>query len=522
MTIGSNAAIDRAEQFAKSGQLQQAVAVLRDILAKDADSFEANYALGVLYDRAGRTDLSLPLLRHAVQLRPSAFDVLLHLGIVERDQELLVDALAHLEAAITIQSDSATAHSALASVYVDRNDRDAAIKAFLTALALEPENSEINTKLASLYAMSGDADKAAAGFRAAIRHDPLCGGAHYGLAFLQPTTEHGDDIAGMEQALLSEKLADADRVLVGLALGKACEDRKQYNRSFELTCQANQLQHELTRYSFAEQERMFDRHRQALNQEFIDHCKRSPISDDTPIFVLGMPRSGTSLVEQILASHPSVHGAGEVEYTRFLADEVRRMTGRPFPEAIGTLAPEKLRELGLEYIRKLKGGAGQAQRVVDKLPHNFLRVGLFAALMPNAKIVLCGRDPLDNCVSIYQHQFSADHGYASDLAELGEYYRLYSELMSFWIGLFPDRIYRISYEQLVADADGQIRELLRYCELPFHSNCLSFYEAERMVVTPSALQVREPLHSRSIGRARKYEQHLQPLIEALGRNDSIA
>jgi hypothetical protein len=239
-----------------------------------------------------------------------------------------------------------------------------------------------------------------------------------------------------------------------------------------------------------------------LNQGFIDHCKDCRIDNATPILVLGMPRSGTSLVEQILASHPLVYGAGEVEYSRFFADDVRKMTGKPFPQDIGTIAPGKLRELGLQYIQRLRSNAGVAQRVVDKLPHNFLRIGLFAALMPNARIVLCDRDPLDNCMSIYQRDFSASHGYASNLSELGEYYKLYENLMSFWTKLLPGRIYRISYENLVANTEQQIRELLRYCELPFHADCLAFYETERMVVTPSALQVREPMHNKSIGRAQ--------------------
>ena len=494
--------------------------MLRDVLVKDANSFEANYALGVVYDSAGRTDLALPLLRNAVRLRPNSFDALLRLGTVERDQGLLAEALAHLEVAATIEPDNTIAHSALGSVYIDRNDQNAAIKVLLAALALEPENSEINTKLASLYAMSGDAEKAAARFRTAIRHDSRCGEAHYGLAFLQAMTEHGDDIAAMEQVLRSEKLADSDRVLVGLALGKAYEDLKQYDRSFELTYQANQLQLKLTHYSFAEHKQIFDRHKQALNQDFIKHCENSLIGDDMPVFVLGMPRSGTSLVEQILASHPSVYGAGEVEYARFLADDVRRMTGKPFPEDIGTLAPERLRELGLEYIRRLKESAGQAQRAVDKLPHNFLRVGLFAALMPNAKVVLCDRDPVDNCVSIYQRQFSADHGYASDLTDLGEYYRLYEELMCFWMELFPGRIYRISYELLVSNPDEQIKKLLQYCELPFHENCLSFYAADRLVITPSSMQVRQPMHTRSVGRATHYTEQLHSLIDELDRGPS--
>ncbi|MDH3480870.1 MAG: sulfotransferase [Gammaproteobacteria bacterium] len=514
--------IERAERYQKAGQNAQAASILRDVLAGDRKNFEANYALAVLYDRAGRADLSLPLFRKAVQLRPDAFEAVLRLGLVERDQGSLADARTHLARAASIRPDSVEALCALGSTHINLNDRAAAFEAFIRALTVQPDSEDINTKLGSLYAISGEPDKAAECFRKVILHRPLCGNAHYGLAFLRRARKETADMDRMQQAFTSPAITDHDKVLVGYALGRACEELAQYDKAFEFISQANKLQHSLVSYSFDEQKSLFDRHMQALNQGFIDHCQECRITEDTPIFVLGMPRSGTSLVEQILASHPQVFGAGEVEYSRFCADDVRRMTGKPFPQDIGTVAPARLRELGLDYIRRLKANAATAPRVVDKLPHNFLRIGFFAALMPNAKIVLCDRDPLDNCVSIYQHQFSADHGYASDLTELGKYYKLYEDLMAYWMELLPGRIHRIRYENLVGAAGVEIRELLKYCELPFHADCLSFHEADRMVVSPSALEVREPLHGRSVGRADNYRQHLQTLINALAGNGAVA
>jgi len=228
-----------------------------------------------------------------------------------------------------------------------------------------------------------------------------------------------------------------------------------------------------------------------------------------------MPRSGTSLVEQILASHPAVYGAGEVEYSRHIAEQVRMLTGRPFPQNIESVSPERLRDFAISYIDKVKAHAGTAARVCDKLPHNFLRIGLFVALMPNAKIVLCNRDPLDNCLSIYQHNFSSDHGYACDLAILGRYYRLYENLISFWEEQFPGHVYRIEYEDLVHSTESQVRKLLEYCGLSFHEACLSFHDNSRTVRTPSASQVRQAIYTDAVGRARNYEPYLKPLIQAL-------
>jgi len=386
---------------------------------------------------------------------------------------------------------------------------------FNKALAQKPDDAELNSRLAALCAIRGDPDKAATHFRKAISKDPLYGDAHYGLAFLPKPAGFSDDLERMLFAFESPDTPERDRILLGYALGRTLEATSQFEQAFDYFREANQLQRRSIRYSTDEQRALFDRHKRALDQAFIDYCRPRRVTDETPILVLGMPRSGTSLIEQILASHPNVHGAGEVEYSRLFAEDVRRLSGKPFPQDICTIAPDTLRELALTYISRLKINADSASRVVDKLPHNFLRIGLFAALMPNVKIILCERDPLDNCISIYKHNFSADHGYATDLAELGEYYKLYRELISHWLDLLPGNIYRIRYENLVANVESQIRDLLQYCDLPFDPACLSFHETIRTVNTPSALQVREPMHSKSIGSAKRYERRIQPLVDAL-------
>ena len=489
--------------------------MLRNVLARESENFEANCALGKLYYTAGRKDLAIPLLKKAVRIRPDDFEAALNLGIIEREQGKVADAHTHLTKAAAIEPDNAIAHATLGALHVDRDDIDAATIEFQRALELEPDNVEVNTQMGSLYAIHGEPDQAIIYFRTAIAHRPLYGGAHYRLAFLQKITDHTDDVRRMEKAFHSPDISDQDRILVGIALGKVFDDLTQYNRAFECMHEANQLQRRSIVYSTNEQRKIFEWHMQSLNQDFIEHCKTCRIVDDTPVFILGMPRSGTSLVEQILACHPSVYGAGEVEYSRLFAEKTRQLTGKPFPQNIDTIAPQKLRDLGLSYIDHLKTNAGSARRVTDKLPHNFLRVGLFAALMPNAKLIHCYRNPLDNCLSIYQHKFSILHGYACDLNELGEYYKLYQEIMNFWENQFPGHIYHIGYESLVENTESQVRDLLEFCGLTFHVDCLAFHKSTRAVSTPSAPQVRQPIYKDSVGRAKNYEQYLQPLIDAL-------
>lgn len=385
------------------------------------------------------------------------------------------------------------------------------------AVSLDPESIEAHIALGLLHANNGEPEKAAIFYRKAIVLDPQSGDANYGLSSLQITTNRSADAERMEIALRSTDLSDANRVLIGYALGRAYEGLGKYDQAFAVVHAANRCQRKSIFYSRDEQKAMFERHKNALDQCFIDHCRSCCINDETPILVLGMPRSGTSLVEQILASHPEVHGAGEVEHTRRFAEDVSKLTGKPFPQNIASLAPQKLRDLGLEYIKSLRQNAGTALRVVDKLPHNFLRIGLFAALMPNAKIILCDRDPLDNCMSIYQHHFHEGHGYAANLTELGQYYNLYRDMISFWTELLPGHIYRLSYENLVAHTEEQVKALLQYCRLSFHADCLSFHKTARFVSSPSATQVRKPMYRASIGKGGNYDQHLRPLIEALAQ-----
>ena len=419
----------------------------------------------------------------------------------------------------TIANDPAVAeaHAALGLLLADRGDIDAATEAFGRALELDPDNASLHTHMGRFSVNCGEAGRAADHYRQAIALEPHCGDAYYGLALLRGQIET-EDIARMEIAFKSTEISDHERMLVGFSLGKIFDDLRQFDKAFGFTREANELQRKSSSYSIDEQREIFRRHREGLNRQFLEQCRNHAVSDNAPILVVGMPRSGTTLVEQILASHPLVHGAGEVEHVRLLVERVRKLTGKPFPQNISEIAPEILRDLCQVYVGNLRAHAEEARHVTDKLPHNFLRIGLFAALLPNAKIIECHRNPLDNCLSIFQHYFAAEHGYASDLHDLGRYYGLYEDMMDYWQQLVPGHIHRVNYEQLVGDFEVQVRKLLEYCELPFHVDCLSFHRSRRVVSTPSASQVREPIYSNAIGRSKNYKNHLQRLSAALARN----
>ena len=509
------AELNQAIQCQNNGQFERAIDILKMILTRDPDHVEANYALGMVYHRINRNDLSIPLLLKTVALRPKMFDAALNLGTIQRAAGLLIDAQDSLERAIALKPTSSKAHVTLGLLLVDRNDIDAAARMFERAIALQPLNGEAHAQMGLVHKTRGDLEQALVCYRKAVALKPQYGEAHRGLAYVRTFKEYDRDIELMEQIYRAPTTPDSERLLLGFALGKIFDDLGRYDEAFGYLLEGNRLKRQTGHFSIAQSVQQFENLKRALGRDFSERHREHASPDATPIFIVGMPRSGTTLVEQILASHPDVFGAGEVDYLKTVTDAAERQTRKMFPLGLETLAPGSLRDATDTYLAKLKTGAGGAARVTDKLPHNFLRVGLIVGLMPNAKVIHCARDPLDNCLSIFQHHFSMHHGYASNLEELGQYYRLYLDLMNYWHEQFPQRVYRLSYEQLTADMDAEVRALLDYCDLPFHADCLNFHKTERVVNTPSAAQVRQPMYRNAVARWKNYERHLQPLQRAL-------
>ena len=231
----------------------------------------------------------------------------------------------------------------------------------------------------------------------------------------------------------------------------------------------------------------------------------------------GMPRSGTTLIEQIMASHPQVHGAGELNLIHRMASEFPSLLGSatPYPQCIAQATAQKLERIAQTYLGELQKRGGKASRVTDKAPINFLHLGLIDLLFPGARVIHCARDPLDTCLSCYFQPFSGEYSFTYDLGHLGAYYRLYENLMVHWRQILRVPVFEVRYEELVADQERMIRALIEFCGLPWDDRCLKFYETERTVATASFDQVRKPIYAGSVGRWRRYEAYLEPLISAL-------
>ena len=291
-------------------------------------------------------------------------------------------------------------------------------------------------------------------------------------------------------------------------------------RAFGCLARGNRLRRRAVKFDIAGAQDFHGRIAESFSDALLSRLAGAGASSELPIFIVGVPRSGTTLVEQILASHGDIHGAGEIEDMGPVASGLRRRLGlsQPFPECVAEVDVGRWREVGEAYAEALGRRAPSASRISDKMPHNYQIIGLIHLMLPNASIIHCQRDPVDTCLSMYRTAFEAKSGpkYAYDLTELGGQYRLYDRLMRHWRAVLPGKVLDVRYEDVVADLEGSARRIVAHCGLEWSDACLDFHETDRPVRTASATQVRRPIYTSSIGRWRRYERHLGPLLRALG------
>ncbi len=339
---------------------------------------------------------------------------------------------------------------------------------------------------------------------------------HYNCADLKTFARDDADLAALEAlAAAGNRLAPAKRVFVHFALGKALDDIGEHDRAFGHFRLGNALKRREVQYDESAHQlgfrRLIEQYHHAPLQGIAAAGDPSPL----PIFVVGMPRSGSTLVEQILASHRQVHAAGELQnLSRVIAAAANSKSEPiPIPSCVTQPDAEGLRQIGQAYLASLPPLAAGKRRITDKLPTNFLHVGLIRLILPNARIIHTLRDPVDTCLSCYSKLFSHGVPFSFDLEELGADYRQYHELMAHWRSVLPPgAMCEVRYEDVVDDLEGQARRLLDYCGLPWDASCLTFHKTERPIATASQVQVRRPVYRSSLSRWRRYEAHLKPLL----------
>jgi tetratricopeptide (TPR) repeat protein len=405
---------------------------------------------------------------------------------------------------------------------VDRLD-DAEAK-FRRAIMLDPHCAAAYNNLGLIFKERGRLGDARRAMQQAIRLAP--GNISYYENLSTAGSFAADDpyVAALEgMAENARALCPADRIHLHFALAKAHEDNGRYESAFQHLLAGNALKRRQVTYDEAATLARLKRTRELFSRDFIASRDGAGEPAAAPVFIVGMPRSGTSLIEQILASHPEVFGAGELSLFEQTVDAIGgKLPGAPrFPDLVRGMSSEHFRAIAGRYWEALMRRAPKASRIVDKMPGNFLFAGLIHLSLPNAVIVHAIRDPIDTCVSCFSVHFSRGQAHTYDLAELGRYYRHYQALMAHWhCVLPPGRIVDVHYEELVDDVEGVARRIVAHCGLAWHSRCLEFHRTERLVRTASAAQVRQPIYKSSVGRWRKYESLLRPLMNALELSES--
>jgi tetratricopeptide (TPR) repeat protein len=507
-----------AAEHQKEGRTEEAERLYRRVLRDNPRNVDALRLLALIALGADKPDDAETLLLRAIDIAPDFLLALLDLGRLRKDQDRYGEALECFDRVIALEPNQPQAHFHRAATLARASFTDEAIAAYRRCLAIRPTHTGALLGLGHVLKAIGDYDAAVASYRACIREAPNFGETYWSLANLK--TYRFDDamVAEMEERADAQGDNVQSKVNFLFALGKAFEDRGDYERAWNYYRRGNQTHRAQVKYDPVQSEFMNDRLVAVYGAELIESLRGAGHPDTSPIFILGLPRSGSTLLEQVLASHTEVEGTSELPYVGRLATSLNlnRKDGVNYPEAMRELGPANLAALGREYLDRARmHRRSGAPRFIDKMPNNFPNVGLIALMLPNSRIIDARRHPLDACLSNYRQLFALGQNFTYDLTEIGEYYLQYQRMMDHWERVLPGRVLTVQYEDVVADFETQVRRLLEFCGLPWQDACLRFYESERPVRTPSAVQVRRPIYDGSVGHWKHYEHHLGELIDVI-------
>lgn len=560
------AMLEHAHKLYTGGQPEQAKLAYHAILQIDGNFPDANNSLGIIDVEAGKHDLAERWFEKAIRAEPTRPTFHNNRGLalmelqrykqavtcfeasLEADPDFVPAmvnlgksrnaigefalAVPVLEKAISITPDFLDAYVELANAQGELGDLEKALAALDEALKVRPTSILLLNQKANLFTIYGKLDEAEAIYRTILEHKPDSISAYNAIARTKKFETYDDDMKNMEglyktipdmdyaKILQGEKEKDGHedpKMNLAMALAKAFEAIKDYEQSFFYYKEGNRLKRKKYSYNQADDFRQFDMRRALFTPALISRFREGGFSDKTPIFIVGMPRSGTTLLEQVFHAHRDVFGAGELGFMpQLVRGKYKDMQTFEDKLRAGKVTNETFREIGAAYIEKIREINSDSPYITDKMPHNFLQVGFIKLALPEAKVIHSYRNPIDNAFAIFKQIFGNEgHQYGYDLVELGQYHNKYRELMAHWDRIFPGEILENRYEDMVADLESQTRKVLDFCGLDWDPNCLNFHEAERAVRTASVTQVRQPIYKGSVEKWRKYEAQLQPLVRVL-------
>ena len=511
------AEIRQAREYEDREDHKSAEMIYREILKKDPDHVEAARLLAGIASLNKRYRDAEIFLKKAVSTAPDYTRAWADLTNVQRELDKLDDAVVSARKVVELAPESSESHVLYASAIGMAGDHEGAIESYRKALELSPERPAALCGMAHHQKTIGQQGDAIESYRRAIAAKPDHSEAYWSLANLKTFRFEDHEIAAMVKLLEDENLPEASRAQIHNALGFEFEGRKDYGQAFHHFDACNTHRRQLETYDPVDTETTFGKLIELFDRDFIERNEGAENADVTPILVVGLPRSGSTLIEQILASHSRVDGTHELGDLARSVQAVRRQarTRERFPEALAEFSLGDWRRVGEEYLDRTRIFRSDAPYFDDKNPNNFIYVGLLKLALPNARIIDARRHPLDSCLGSFKQLFASGQPFTYDMTELGEYYLQYHRLMDHWNELLPGHVLEVRYEDVVADLDGQVRRILEYCGLEFEESCLRFHETERAVKTASSEQVRRPIYSSSVNKWRHYEPYLGELIHIL-------
>ncbi|HEX6259811.1 MAG TPA: sulfotransferase [Woeseiaceae bacterium] len=506
--------ISEAESLQQAGNVQKAEDIYRSILKKDPDHVEAARLLAGIASLNKRFREAEVFLLRATSLAPNYARAWVDLVDAQREQEKYDEAIKSAERLLALEPDKPESHMVYAGVVGVAGRHHDAIASYSRTLELAPQKAAAMCGMAHHLKTVGEREEAIRQYRACIAAKPDHAEAYWSLANLKTFRFEAAEVAAMETLIRQGGLPDEALSMLHNALGLEYEAHGDFGSAFANFERCNKLRRKQESYDPVDTEATHDR----VIRFFDDARLRQGAAAElhpVPIFIVGLPRSGSTLIEQILASHSMVEGTHELSD---LSKAVRKYRGRRnelFPQTLGGLKPEGWARLGREYLESTRKHRSGAPFFIDKNPNNFVFAGLVRLAIPNAKIINARRHPVDSCLGSYKQLFASGQPFTYDLTEIGEYYLQYQRLMEHWHRVVPGFVLDVHYERVVADLENEVRRMLQFCGLPFEEGCLHFHQTRRAVKTASSEQVRRPIYSGSVNVWRHYETHLGELLHIL-------
>ena len=514
----SKAKLEEASRLFAAKKFREAEKLAQELILENPRDVNAALLLSKIAMDASCYADAETLLRRITRIAPRFITAWHELAAAVKEQHRMEETLEILAHALSLDEGNSESHYRYAAALATAGKTLESVEYYEKAIDLNPQQVGALVGLGHVLKTLGNYDEGIEAYQRARALKPNFGEIVFSLSNLKTYRFSDADIDDMLHRVDQEGLSLDSEVHFSFTLAKAFEDRKEFDRAFEYYHRGNTKHRGTIAYDPVQTAITHQKIKDTFDEGFLRELKDKGVGEKQPdpIFIVGLPRSGSTLLEQILASHSLVDGTSELPDLGRISNLITdREKGRQYPEGIQDMAPSEITGLGLEYLNRTRRHREGAPYFTDKMPNNFAHIGLILATMPNAKIIDARRYPLDSCIGCYKQHFARGQTYTYDLFELAEFYLEYDEMMSHWQKVAPDRVLRVQYEDVVNELEDQVRRILDYCKLPYEKGCVDFHQTKRAVRTASSEQVRQPIYSGSIGTWQRFEKHITPLIEGL-------